>query len=314
MNIRGTSENVKLHGESRLGAFGPHWCLCHAAAGYKGGPPGSQAGGYYDMVKRGGPTAEEFLTGMLVSAGGRITSPHVILAWDESNSRAHTSHTQRTVQLFTQRPNIIQAKKKKVRWIKEVSTWKRESQNNRAIASSALALYQSKKKNCDVRKLKTGMIIWGWNAKATQPWKDGRTDGRPVFLSRKTHNLVHPAEESAFQPGAAALGSPPRQKKVPAVSTQGPKCDSLRRMMCMWRCESPRKNPPDRIVTLMMQAAHAQNPRVMRKGKKTETKKTNRTDLMGEHESAGECKLLQASSFSPPNYDQENHREEKRNR
>lgn len=32
--------------------------------------------GYYDMVKRGGPTAEEFLTGMLVSAGGRRTSPH----------------------------------------------------------------------------------------------------------------------------------------------------------------------------------------------------------------------------------------------
>lgn len=32
------------------------------------------------MVKRGGPTAEEFLTGMLVSAGGRRTSPRVILA------------------------------------------------------------------------------------------------------------------------------------------------------------------------------------------------------------------------------------------
>lgn len=46
--------------------------------------------------------------------------------------------------------------------------------------------------------------------------------------------------------------------------------------------------------------------------KKQKQKKTNRTDLMCEHESAGECKLLQASL--PPNYDQENHREEKRNR
>lgn len=32
------------------------------------------------MAKRGGPTAEEFLTGMLVSPGGRRTSPCVILA------------------------------------------------------------------------------------------------------------------------------------------------------------------------------------------------------------------------------------------
>lgn len=55
------------------------------------------------------------------------------------------------------------------------------------------------------------------------------------------------------------------------------------------------KSPPDRIVTLMMQAAQAQNRRVMRKKKQKKQNQIGRIEC--EDESASECKLL--SLFLP---------------
>lgn len=81
MNTRMT-ENVDLHCETRLGAYGPHWCvmlLCFLfyIGWQKKAAPGS--GRILLHGKEGRTTAQEFLTSMLVSATGQIISFHVIL-------------------------------------------------------------------------------------------------------------------------------------------------------------------------------------------------------------------------------------------
>lgn len=187
---------------------------------------------------------------MLVSAGGRRTSPRVILAacrW--GYSRVPKNLKKRTVN----------------KGGFNLEEGEPEQQSYRFFSFG----FTSKQKTRRCEKTEN------WDDYLRLECKGNTTvEGRTSCLSLKED--AHPRASSGgerFPTRCRSTRVTAATEKLPAVSAQGPKCDSLHRMMCMWRCESPRKKNPDRIVTLMMQAAHAQNPRVMRKGKKNRNKK-----------------------------------------
>lgn len=174
MNTRMT-ENVDLQCETRLGAYGPHWCVMLLRFLFyigwkKKAAPGS--GRILLHGKEGRTTAQEFLTSMLVSATGQIISFHVILAvrpagenlrWKLRPS-SYITHIVRCSCSDTS-PRAVMRQKK---------TWKRgrkgrnQPGRERTILKAA-SLFQVwlyiKAKNSEIwekENKKTGIIICGW--------------------------------------------------------------------------------------------------------------------------------------------------------